>query len=213
MATRQPPKVPTFTKTQVAQAVKADDAKRRARAASKRAAKKAKSDAEAHDDERARAEALQKQYDADQAQREAENRTAEEAAWTEDAIALGRDPAEYILEQRVVDPEPTGKPRKEATYFGPMLALRSASKSYVKAANGILCNGDDLAQAVGALTREEVVTVLQTALKLESNPYAHLNPGQQSMNSRNKARQAIKAGTLTMAEVRALVTVALANRK
>lgn len=99
-------------------------------------------------------------------------------------------------------PVADGKVR-EQKYFGPMLALREAQARYIKPANGILCNGDELAMLLGDLKREDVVRVLIKAMKLEGNPYLHLNPGQQSMNLRNKARQQIKNGFLTLAAVKA----------
>lgn len=82
-------------------------------------------------------------------------------------------------------------------YNGPMLALKTARKAYVKAANGIQCNGDDLAIMCGQYPRETVVKGLIQALGLPGNPYLSLNPGQQSMNLRNKARHALKAGLVT----------------
>jgi hypothetical protein len=88
-------------------------------------------------------------------------------------------------------------------YQGPMLALVSARKAYVKAANGILCNGDQLANICGKHDRATTVKALIVALKLPGNPYLALNPGQQSMNLRNKARNALKNGVLTLAEVQA----------
>lgn len=94
-------------------------------------------------------------------------------------------------------------PANENRYDGPMLALVAARKHYVKAANGILCNGDQLANLCGKHTREETVKALIVALKLPGNPYLTLNPGQQSMNLRNKARNALKNGLLTIAEVEA----------
>lgn len=95
-----------------------------------------------------------------------------------------------------------------AKYDGPMLALRAAAKSYITPANGNQCCGDALATECGAYTREVVVKGLISALGLESNPYAHLNPGQQSMNLRNKARAKLTAGMLTMAEVKTALNVA-----
>lgn len=86
-------------------------------------------------------------------------------------------------------------------YTGPMLALKTARKAYVKAANGIQCNGDDLAMMCGQYPRETVVEGLIQALGLPGNPYLSLNPGQQSMNLRNKARHALKAGLVTSAHV------------
>lgn len=87
----------------------------------------------------------------------------------------------------------------------PMYPLVVARRHYVKAKNGNECNGDKLAVALGGLTSAQVVTVLIAALKLESNPYHHLNQGQQSMNLRNKARTAVKNGLLTMAEIVAAI--------
>lgn len=89
----------------------------------------------------------------------------------------------------------------KAKYTGPMLALKTARKAYVKAANGIQCNGDDLAMMCGQYPRETVVKGLIQALGLPGNPYLSLNPGQQSMNLRNKARHALKAGLVTSAHV------------
>lgn len=106
----------------------------------------------------------------------------------EDAAALGVDPEAYIAEQ--LAPVKT-------KYNGPMLALKTARKAYVKAANGIQCNGDDLAIMCGQYPRETVVKGLIQALGLPGNPYLSLNPGQQSMNLRNKARHALKAGLVT----------------
>lgn len=106
----------------------------------------------------------------------------------EDAAALGVDPEAYIAEQ--LTPVKT-------KYNGPMLALKTARKAYVKAANGIQCNGDDLAIMCGQYPRETVVKGLIQALGLPGNPYLSLNPGQQSMNLRNKARHALKAGLVT----------------
>lgn len=106
----------------------------------------------------------------------------------EDAAALGVDPDTYIAEQ--LAPVKT-------KYNGPMLALKTARKAYVKAANGIQCNGDNLAMLCGQYPRETVVKGLIQALGLPGNPYLSLNPGQQSMNLRNKARHALKAGLVT----------------
>lgn len=88
-------------------------------------------------------------------------------------------------------------------YNGPMLALKAARKVYVKAANGIQCNGSPLAMLCGQYNREVVVAALIDALKLPNNPYTHLNPGQQSMNLRNKARHAMTQGFLVMGEIEA----------
>lgn len=89
-------------------------------------------------------------------------------------------------------------------YTGPMLALRdrTIAKAYVKAANGNPCCADELATACGPYKPVDIVEVLITALKLDHNPYGHLNIGQQSMNLRNKARGMIKRGEVTIAEIR-----------
>jgi len=113
-----------------------------------------------------------------------------------DAAALGRDPEEYIAEQTAPAPK-TGK------YHGPMLALRAAAKSYVKAKNGQPCNGDELAMILGGLTRGQTVEILGALLfnanvTASTNPYLHLNAGQQSMNLRNKFRGALKNGLVTL---------------
>jgi len=93
-------------------------------------------------------------------------------------------------------------------YDGPMLALRQAALAYVTPKNGNPCNGDALATACGNYERAVVVEALIKAMALDGNPYLHLNPGQQSMNLRNKARARITAGTLTIAEVEAALNVA-----
>lgn len=100
-------------------------------------------------------------------------------------------------------------------YDGPMIALKAARVTYVKAANGILCNGSPLALLCGQYKRDVVVKALIAALKLPSNPYLHLNPGQQSMNLRNKARHAIGEGTLSLGEIEAELKAeaAIANAK
>lgn len=134
----------------------------------------------------------------------AEQRQAEQEAYIAalrvDAEALGVDPDTYIAEQLAgTERESTAK------YTGPMLALRDAAKHYVTGKNGNPHNNDALAQALDGLSREEVVTTLIKAMKLESNPYLHLNPGQQSMNLRNKARGQIKNGFLTIEEIKTAV--------
>lgn len=122
------------------------------------------------------------------------------AALRIDAEALGVDPETYIAEQLAgVDATKESK----AKYVGPMLALRDAAKHYVTGKNGNPHNNDALAQALDGLTREQVVTALIRAMKLESNPYTHLNPGQQSMNLRNKARGQIKNGFVSIEDIKA----------
>ena len=113
-------------------------------------------------------------------------------------------PEEFV--QDYINKQLDGTPKEStAKYTGPMLALRDAAKHYVTGKNGNPHNNDALAQALDGLSREEVVTTLIKAMKLESNPYLHLNPGQQSMNLRNKARGQIKNGFLTIEEIKAAV--------
>lgn len=134
----------------------------------------------------------------------AEKKAAEHAAYVQalriDAEALGVDPDTYVAEQLAETPK--------SGYFGPMLALRKAVVKYVKAENGQPCCGDDLANLCGRYTREAVVAGLVVALALPGNPYAHLNPGQQSMNLRNKARAAIKNGHIQIAAIEAALAQA-----
>jgi hypothetical protein len=116
----------------------------------------------------------------------------------EDAAALGVDPDAYVAEQLADVP-------KQDKYAGPMLALVQARKAYVKGANGNPHCGDEMSTILQGLSREDVVSVLLRFMELETNPYLHLNPGQQSMNLRNKARGQIKNGLRTMTELQARV--------
>lgn len=141
------------------------------------------------------------------AARKAEEAVNWERAMREDAAALGLDPDAYVAEQRA---DIAALEQADATkhYDGPMLILREKAKTYVKAANGILCNGDRLAEICGKYSREVVVDrlgklLLAKGLTSDVNPYAHLNPGQQSMNLRNKARGALKNGFITLADIKA----------
>lgn len=83
----------------------------------------------------------------------------------------------------------------EATgYQGSMIRLRErlAQGAYKKAINGQPCCGDQVAVALGALTPAQVIRACIVAMALPSNPYTHLNIGQQSMNLRNKLRGCFK---------------------
>lgn len=113
-----------------------------------------------------------------------------------------------VLTQEIVVQAAKAEAESKARYAGPMLALRAAAKSYTKPANGNPCCGDRLAEACGAYTREVVVKGLIAALNLPGNPYLHLNAGQQSMNLRNKTRQALKAGTVTLDQIEQALNVA-----
>lgn len=102
------------------------------------------------------------------------------------------------------------KTERVQTYFGPMLALREASKRYVTGKNGNPHNNDEVARVLDGLTREEVVTKIGAFLLAEkvietANPYKTLNPGQQSMNLRNKLRGALRSGLVTMVKLQAFI--------
>lgn len=121
-----------------------------------------------------------------------------------DADATGVTLEEMLAEMGIdAEGAPLVTERSKLPYDGPMVALKAARRSYVKAANGIQCNGDGLATLCGARTREQTVRALIAAMGLGSNPYTHLNPGQQSMNLRNKARHQVNIGILTFAQIEA----------
>lgn len=183
---RQPIKALAHTAEQIAASAKADAERKAASKARVKAAAKAKPEPEAAKPETA------EQIAAKAAIKTAADHEAYLAALRIDAAALGVDPDAYIAEQL----QPV-----RVRYAGPMLALRRAVGGYVKAQNGQPCCGDTLAVLCGQYTREAVVAGLIAALKLDSNPYAHLNPGQQSMNLRNKARTALRDGFLQLADV------------
>ena len=139
------------------------------------------------------------------------------AALTVDAKAiLGEDAPQAAIDAYIAE---QSAPVAEAKvgYTGPMLILRKAAKSYVKADNGILCNGDGLATVCGKYTRPIVVAGLSKLMNEVfpgfGYPYAHLNPGQQSMNLRNKTRHALKNGLVqSVAVVKALEAAAEAAK-
>jgi len=134
--------------------------------------------------------------------RTAENNANQLKTLKEDAAALGVDFEEYAKAEGH-DPV-TGallKSVAKTPYSGPMLALAAARKAYVKASNGIQCNGDKLATLCGAHPREATVAALILAMNLGHNPYLHMNPGQQSMNLRNKARHQVSSGMLSFAAI------------
>ena len=82
-----------------------------------------------------------------------------------------------------------------------MAALRDAKQHYIKASNGQLRSTDDLAEALDPVHPLDIVPLVQSLLELGANPYAHLNPGQQSMNMRNKLRGALRHGRITLDQV------------
>lgn len=99
-------------------------------------------------------------------------------------------------------------------YTGPMRALRDRVKAgaYTKAANGQPSCGDDVAQILGTLEPVEVIKACMVAMDLDTNPYPHLNIGQQSMNLRNKLRGQLKRGEIGMGVVREAVEVVMEAR-
>jgi hypothetical protein len=213
------PRAPRSTPEQIAVAAKNEKARKAASKKALHAALKAKSTSS----EPVLTQAQPVEPDAQFAARQAEYaKNAREAIWLDFCAEKGVDPqggdpvrsvygeefATYLAAQGFnPDGTPntglpgTAKPR----YNGPMLALRRAAVNYVKPANGNPCNGDELATLLGELPRERVVRVLLGALGLSHNPYVHLNPGQQSMNLRNKARHAVKDGLITLAVVRGAI--------
>jgi hypothetical protein len=114
----------------------------------------------------------------------------------------------YLTEQGVTT-EGAVKTNVGIGYQGPMLALREAAKTYVTGKNGNPHCGDWMAIALDGLTREQVVERLGKLLfakgiTTSTNPYLGLNPGQQSMNLRNKARGAYGKGLLNDADLKTL---------
>lgn len=81
------------------------------------------------------------------------------------------------------------------TYFGSMTALTERAKSgaYVKSMTGQLRSTDELAEVLDAVPAANVVK-MGMAIFQETNKYAALNLGQQSMNYRNRLRGAIRKG-------------------
>jgi len=131
-----------------------------------------------------------------------------EAAKVE-AIALGVS-FEAACESMGISPvtgQPVDAKPGKHVYTGPMLALRERSKAgaYVKGANGNPHCNDAIAQAFAALTREQVVAACLQLLELSFNPYASLNPGQQSMNLRNKLRHQYKSGMVSASRLAQVV--------
>jgi hypothetical protein len=86
-----------------------------------------------------------------------------------------------------------------------MLALVAARQHYVKGGNGNQHSGDWIGTAFQNLPRTEVVRCCMEILHLEANPYTHLNPGQQSMNLRNKVRGACQRGEIPVDHVKATI--------
>ena len=202
--TRQPVKP---VNTSAAAVAKQAETERQRKAASKKALREAAKPTPLDERKQANAKIEARIDEAAALERAAEYAANALKSAQEDAAATGMT-VEAILADMGLDatghPMPNHKAGTERpTYTGPMLALRERSKSgaYVKAANGNPCCSDRLAALCGAYPRETVVKGLLKALSLDFNPYAHLNPGQQSMNLRNKARTALKAGLIKHEDV------------
>jgi colicin import membrane protein len=88
-----------------------------------------------------------------------------------------------------------------ANPLGEMHALRDAKDRYVKGSTGRLRSTDPLATALDAVQPAGVIQLAMQLLQLETNPYAHLNVGQQSMNLRNKMRGAINKKVFTIEQL------------
>jgi len=118
--------------------------------------------------------------------------------YIEDAETLGDELDDGEDEDMADDADDEGSDEgedEEATgYQGSMLRLRErlAEGAYQKAANGQPCCGDQVATLLGTLAPAQVIRACIMAMALPSNPYIHLNIGQQSMNLRNKLRGCFK---------------------
>lgn len=117
--------------------------------------------------------------------------------YIEDAETLGDELDDADDEDMADDADDEGSDDgedEESGYQGSMLRLRErlAEGAYQKAANGQPCCGDQVATLLGALAPAQVIRACIMAMALPSNPYIHLNIGQQSMNLRNKLRGCFK---------------------
>lgn len=102
---------------------------------------------------------------------------------------------EFRCEEEEEDDQAEADEEEEVTgYQGSMLRLRErmAEGAYQKAVNGQPCCGDRIATLLGSLAPAQVIQACIIAMALPSNPYSHLNVGQQSMNLRNKLRGCFK---------------------
>jgi len=113
--------------------------------------------------------------------------------YIEDAETLGEELDSEEDDQ--TDEQADADEEDEATgYQGSMIRLRErlAEGAYQKAPNGQPCCGDRVATLLGSLQPAQVIRACIVAMALPSNPYSHLNIGQQSMNLRNKLRGCFK---------------------
>lgn len=163
----------------------ADQAAREQAAKDKIAAKQAKIDA-----------AAKKKADAEAAKAEAARVKAEKKAKADQERAEAAEARRKEREEAAAKAAAEGKPVRERTYEGSMLALSDRTKQgiYVKGANGQLRSTDPVAVVLETVPAPKMVELLMKVLGLEVNPYAALNYGQQSMNLRNRLRGAIRKG-------------------
>jgi len=126
-----------------------------------------------------------------------------------DAEALGVAFEQQCAEMGI-DPK-TGAPVVVEHGLSPgaisMLPLRAAALHYVR---GVHC-ADDIGMAFDVCTAAQTIAIVGKILVEHGvlevrNPYLHLNPGQQSMNLRNKLRGAIKNGFVKIGEVQDAIT-------
>lgn len=133
---------------------------------------------------------------------------AEKAKKAEERKAVMEAKAKERAEKeaaRKAELEASGSKR---TYIGSMLTLADRVKAgvYVKGTNGQLRSNDDVAIALEACSAKNVVKLLTELLKSKEvahKDYSALNIGQQSMNLRNVLRGAIKAGKVSIDELKA----------
>jgi hypothetical protein len=152
-------------------------------------------------------DALKAQKAKERADKLAADRAAREQKIAAEKAEKARVAAEKKAEREKIaaeakakrDAEKVEKPARERTYDGSMLSLSDRVKAgaYVKGSNGQLRSTDDVALAFDAVPAKRVVPLALEffGLTAASNPYAHLNYGQQSMNLRNKIRGAIRKDT------------------
>ena len=118
--------------------------------------------------------------------------------YLEDAETLGEEldseEDDQTDEDSANDQADADEADEEAGYQGSMIRLRErlAEGAYQKAPNGQPCCGDRVATLLGTLQPLQVIRACIIAMALPSNPYSHLNVGQQSMNLRNKLRGCFK---------------------
>ena len=118
--------------------------------------------------------------------------------YLEDAETLGEEldseEDDQTDEDSANDQADADEADEEAGYQGSMIRLRErlAEGAYQKAPNGQPCCGDRVATLLGTLQPLQVIRACIIAMALSSNPYSHLNVGQQSMNLRNKLRGCFK---------------------